>query len=148
MLNRVCLQGRFTHEPEIRLTSSQTQYCGFRLAVQRDFKNADGSYGVDFIDCVAWRNTAAFIVNHFHKGSMIVLDGRLQVDSFTNKNGENRTMVTVQVDNVNFGGDAGKGSTTPQQNTEPAPTEAEDPQDTAADTVPGDEPKEELPFEI
>lgn len=137
MLNRVCLQGRFTHEPEGRLTSNQTKYCGFRIAVQRDFKKQDGTYDTDFIDCVAWRNTAAFIVGHFHKGDMIVLDGRLQVENFQDKDGNKRSRVTVQVDGVNFGGDAAR-STTTQQNTEPAPEERSE--DTTEDSG--------LPFEV
>lgn len=139
MLNRVCLQGRFTHEPEVRLTSSQTPYCGFRLAVTRDFRNADGSYATDFIDCVAWRNTANFITKYFHKGDMIVLDGRLQVDNFKDSEGNNRSKVTVQVDGANFGGDAAR-STTQQQSVEPAP---EIEQSTSTDTEDNG-----LPFEV
>ena len=138
MLNRVCLQGRFTHEPEVRLTSNQTQYCGFRIAVTRDFKNANCGYDTDFIDCVAWRNTAAFIASHFHKGNMIVLDGRLQVDNFKDSEGNDRSKITVQVDNVNFGGDA--RSTTPQPAAEPAPVEE---QSTGSESE-----VNELPFEV
>lgn len=137
MLNRVCLQGRLTHEPEVRLTSSQTQYCNFRIACQRDFRNSDGSYTTDFIDCVAWRNTAAFIVKHFRKGDMIVIDGKLQVDNFKDKEGANRSKYQVAVDGVSFSGDAAR-STTTQQSTELAPVE-----DAAESTE-----DSELPFEV
>jgi single-strand DNA-binding protein len=137
MLNRVCLQGRLTHEPEVRLTSSQTQYCNFRIACQRDFKKQDGTYDTDFIDCVAWRNTAGFIAKFFNKGDMIIVDGKLQVDNFKDKDGVSRSKYQVAVDGVSFSGDAAR-STTTQQDTEPAPVE-----DAAESTE-----DSELPFEV
>lgn len=140
MLNRICLQGRLTHEPEGKLTSNQTQYCNFRIACQRDFKRADGGYDTDFIDCVAWRQSAVFIVTHFHKGDLIIIDGKLQVDNYTDSEGKNRSKYQVAVDSVNFGG----VNTTQRQNTEPAPEEiTEDPEDTSEFTA-----SSELPFEV
>lgn len=140
MLNRVCLQGRFTHDPEPKVTSSGNQVCSFRIACQRDFKKQDGSYDTDFIDCVAWRNAAVFIANHFHKGDMILIDGRLQVENFKDKDGANRSKYQVAVDGVNFGGDAQKSTRaeTIAAETEPAPVE-----DAAESTE-----NSELPFEV
>lgn len=135
MLNRICLQGRLAREPEIKITASGVKICSLAVACQRDFKRADGSYETDFIDCVAWRGTAEFISGHFHKGDMIILDGRLQVENYENAKGEKRTRYTVSVDSVNFGG----GSvSTAQQSTEPAQTVEES---TASDD-------QVLPFEI
>jgi single-strand DNA-binding protein len=68
-MNKVELIGRLTKEPEIKLTSNQTQYCNFTVAVDRRFKDANGQRQADFINCVGWKNTAVFIQKYFHKGN-------------------------------------------------------------------------------
>lgn len=80
MLNRIILSGRFTRDPELRRTQSGIPVASFSLAVNRDFKDkATGETPVDFIDIVAWRHTGEFAANYFAKGSMAVVEGRLQI---------------------------------------------------------------------
>lgn len=103
-LNRVLLQGRLVADPELRQTNSGVSVANWRIAVDRNFKDADGNRGVDFIRCTAWRGTADFVTKWFHKGSMILLEGSLQNSEFTDKDGNNRTVAQVVVDNVFFAG--------------------------------------------
>lgn len=84
MLNRIILMGRLTRDPELRHTQTGTAVASFSLAVDRDFRNRDsGEKGVDFIDVVAWRNTAEFVSKYFTKGRMAVVEGRLQIRDWT-----------------------------------------------------------------
>ena len=86
MLNRIILMGRLTRDPELRHTQTGTAVASFSLAVDRDFRNRDsGEKGVDFIDVVAWRNTAEFVSKYFTKGRMAVVDGKLQTNTWTDK---------------------------------------------------------------
>ena len=103
MLNSVTLMGRLTRDPELKHTQSGTAVVSFTLAVDRDFKSADGTKETDFIDCVAWRNTAEFISKYFSKGSMAVVRGRLQLRDWTDKEGGKRRSAEVVVDNIYFG---------------------------------------------
>lgn len=103
MLNRVILQGRMVVDPELRQTPSGVAVCTFRIAVDRDFKNKDGEREADFINVMAWRSTAEFISRNFSKGKMIVLDGRIQVRSYTDRDGNKRTVSEVVAENVYFG---------------------------------------------
>lgn len=102
MLNRTALMGRFTHDPEMRRTPTGVPVASFSLAVERDFKDANGEKQTDFIDCVAWRNTAEFICKYFTKGRMAVIDGRLQVRTWKDKDGKNRRTTEVVVENAYF----------------------------------------------
>lgn len=102
MLNRVDLQGRMTGDPELRYTQKQTPVTAFRIAVERDVKDKDGQRQADFIDVVAWRQTAEFVSRWFHKGDMCVVSGRLQVRAYTDKNDNRRQAVEVVADNVYF----------------------------------------------
>ena len=102
MLNRIIVQGRITKDLDLRRTQSGTPVLPFTLAVERDFKNADGDKEIDFIDCVAWRSTAEFISKYFGKGRMMVADGQLQSRKFEDKNGNKRTAWEVQVANAYF----------------------------------------------
>lgn len=104
MLNSITLQGRFCRDPELRRTSSGTAVCSFSLAVEQDVKGQDGTRGVDFIDCVAWRGAADNISKYFKKGSMVVVRGRLSVRSWTDNDGNRRKSVEVLVDNAYFCG--------------------------------------------
>lgn len=100
MLNKVILMGRFTKDPELRSTPQSVSVCNFRLAVTRNYKNG-GSYESDFIDCVAWRNTAEFVSKYFKKGNLVCVEGSLQSRNWE-QDGQKRTAVEVMVDNTYF----------------------------------------------
>ena len=103
MLNRVVLMGRLTRDPELRRTQSGTAVASFSLAVDRDFKSQSGEKETDFIDIVAWRNTAEFVSKYFAKGRMAVVEGRLQIREWKDRDGNNRRTAEVVADNVYFG---------------------------------------------
>ena len=103
MLNHIDIMGRLTRDPELRHTSSGTAVASFALAVDRDFKSQNGETSVDFIDVVAWRNTAEFVSKYFTKGRMAVVSGRLQIRNWTDKEGNKRRSAEVVADNVYFG---------------------------------------------
>ena len=104
MLNHITIMGRLTRDPEIRYTQSQTPVASFTLAVDRDFGGRDGGEKqTDFIDCVAWRQTAEFVSKYFTKGSMAVVSGRLQIRDWTDREGGKRRSAEVVVDNMYFG---------------------------------------------
>ena len=104
MLNHITIMGRLTREPELRHTQSQTAVASFTLAVDRDFQSRDsGEKQTDFINCVAWRATADFVSKYFQKGSMAVVSGRLQIRSYQDREGNNRTAAEVVAENVYFG---------------------------------------------
>ena len=104
MLNRIILMGRLTRDPELRHTQSGTAVASFSLAVDRDFKSRDsGEKTTDFIDVVAWRNTAEFVSKYFAKGRMAVVEGRLQIRDWTDRDGGKRRSAEVVADNVYFG---------------------------------------------
>lgn len=102
MLNKCFLMGRMTKDPEIRRTNGGTAVTSFTLAVDRDFKS-NGEKETDFIDVVAWRNTAEFVSKYFSKGRMAIVEGRLQIRDWTDKNGNKRRTAEVVADNVYFG---------------------------------------------
>ena len=102
MLNKIVIMGRIVHDPELRYTQSQTPVASFSLACERDRKNQNGEKETDFIDCSAWRHTAEFISKYVVKGTLIVVEGRLQIRSFTDKNGNKRTAPEIVVDNAYF----------------------------------------------
>ena len=103
MLNKIVIMGRLVRDPELRRTQSGTAVTSITLAVDRDFKAEDGSRETDFIDVVAWRSTAEFIAKHFSKGRMAVVEGRLQIRDYTDKDGNKRKNAEVVADNVYFG---------------------------------------------
>lgn len=103
MLNKIFVMGRLTRDPELRRTNSGTAVTSFTLAVDRDFKNADGTKETDFIDVVAWRGTAEFTAKYFSKGRMAVVEGRLQMREWQDKDGNKRRSAEVVADNVYFG---------------------------------------------
>ena len=104
MLNHIVIMGRLTRDPELRYTQSQTPVASFTLAVDRDFGGRDGGEKqTDFIDCVAWRQTAEFVNKYFTKGSMAVVSGRLQIRDWTDRDGGKRRSAEVIADNVYFG---------------------------------------------
>ena len=104
MLNRIIIMGRLARDPELRRTQTGTPVASFRLAVDRDFKDkTTGEKGTDWIDVVAWRSTAEFVSRYFTKGRMAVVEGRLQMRDWTDKDGNKRTSAEVVADNVYFG---------------------------------------------
>ena len=103
MLNKVFIMGRLTRDPELRRTQSGTAVTSFSLAVDRDFKSQSGEKETDFIDVVAWRSTAEFVAKYFSKGRMAVVEGRLQIRDWKDKDGNNRRSAEVVADNIYFG---------------------------------------------
>lgn len=103
MLNKIIIMGRLTRDPELRRTGSGTAVTSFSLAVDRDFKSQSGEKETDFIDVVAWRSTAEFVSKYFTKGRMAVVEGRLQIRDWTDKDGNKRTTAEVVADQVYFG---------------------------------------------
>ena len=103
MLNRITLMGRLTRDPELRRTQSGTAVTSFSLAVDRDYKTQSGEKETDFIDVVAWRSTAEFVAKYFTKGRMAVVEGRLQIRDWKDKDGNNRRSAEVVADNIDFG---------------------------------------------
>lgn len=113
MLNHIVLMGRLTRDPELRHTGTGTAVASFTLAVDRDFQSKDTQErAVDFIDIVAWRNTAEFVSKYFTKGRMAVVSGRLQIRNWTDKEGGKRRSAEVVADNVYFGDSKKDGAST------------------------------------
>lgn len=104
MLNKVILMGRLATEPELKQTQSGISVTSFVLAVERDYKDKEtGKRDADFINIVAWRNTADFVSKYFAKGNMAVVSGSLQVREYTDKEGNKRKAIDVIAENVYFG---------------------------------------------
>jgi len=104
MLNRIIIMGRLTRDPELRRTQTGTPVASFALAVDRDFKDkSTGERSTDFIDVVAWRQTGEFVSRFFTKGRMAVVEGRLQMRDWTDKEGNKRRSAEVVAENVYFG---------------------------------------------
>ena len=102
MLNKIIIMGRLTIDPELRRTGSGTAVTSFSLACDRDFKSQSGEKETDFIEVVAWKNTAEFVSKYFSKGRMAVVEGRLQIRDWTDKDGGKRRSAEVVADNVYF----------------------------------------------
>lgn len=103
MLNKGILMGRLTREPELRHTQSGTAVCSFTLAIDRDRKDANGEKQTDFIDCVAWNKQAEFVAQWFSKGMMAIVVGRIQSRKWQDQNGNNRTAIEINCEDVSFG---------------------------------------------
>ena len=115
MLNEIILQGRLTDNPELKTTTSGKSVVSFTLAVERDF-STNGEKETDFINIVAWNNTAEFISKYFTKGKQMLLNGSLQVRKYQTQNGENRYATEVIAKSVYFCGDKGKDPLTTFEN--------------------------------
>ena len=123
MLNRVILMGRLTRDPEFRQTQSNVPVCRFSIAINRQFANKQtGERETDFVDCDAWRGTAEFVTRYFSKGDMILVEGQLRNNNYTDNNGVNHYGMRVLVDAVSFCGSKQDG----QQQSEPQ-TQAQSP---------------------
>lgn len=126
MLNRVILMGRLVSDPELKTTPSGVSVTSVRLAVDRSYAKSGEERKADFIDIVAWRNTAEFICKYFGKGALIAVEGQLQTRTYQAKDGTNRYVVEVVVDNVSFTGerrDNAGGHQPPQQAAPPQQTQ-------------------------
>lgn len=146
MLNHITIMGRMVRDPELRRTASGIAVASFSLAVERDYAGKDNAEKeTDFIDCVAWRQAGEFVSKYFTKGRMAVVSGRLEIRSWTDKDGNKRRQAEVNADNIYFADskkDAGSGGNVP---TATAPA-------TPAAPAPGDDYQQmdidddELPF--
>ena len=140
-LNIIVLQGRLVRDPEMRTTQSGVAVASFTLAVDRDFGGRDGGEKqTDFIDCTAWRHTAEFVSKYFSKGRMAVVSGRLQIDNYTDNDGNKRKAAKVIADNIYFGDSKKDGATGGQSDEASSFTPA------SSGFVPADVDSGELPF--
>lgn len=138
MLNKTFLQGRLVADPELRHTQSGVPVASFRLAVDRDFKDRDtGERKADFFNIVAWRQQAEFISRYFNKGSMALIEGKLQSRDYTDKDGNRRYATDVVADAVYFGD---------SKKSEGQSTYQKDPEYQEPEFTDMDDDGEELPF--
>lgn len=111
MINMVALMGRLTYSPELISTPNGVSVIRFQVACDRNYQKDSQNRQADFIDCVAWRQTAEFISRYFHKGSMIAVEGTIQTSNYTDKDGDKRKQIEVLANNVSFcGGKSENGS--------------------------------------
>ena len=103
MLNHITAAGRLTKDPELRRTQNGVAVASFTIACDRDIKDASGNKQTDFIDCVAWRNTAEFVDKYFTRGRMVIVSGRLQMREWPDKNGNKRRNTEILAESVYFG---------------------------------------------
>ena len=133
MINKWIGMGRLTADPELRQTQSGVSSCNITVAVQRDFTDGSGERQSDFINVVAWRQTAEFICKYFGKGNMIAIEGQLQTRTYDDKRYPDvkHYVTEVLVDHAYFGGDSGgnKSSSPPQRNNTAAAAPAPVPAD-------------------
>ena len=104
MLNKIFLMGRLVADPELKQTTTGLPVATFRIAVDRDRKNKEtGEREADFVTIVAWRATAEFVSRYFTKGRMAIVEGRLQIRPYTDRDGNKRSATEVVADNIYFG---------------------------------------------
>lgn len=125
-LNHITIMGRLTRDPELRRTNSGIAVASFTVAVDRDFKSLSGEKETDFIDVVVWRNTAEFVSKYFSKGRMAVVEGRLQIRDWTDKDGNKRRSAEIVADSVYFGDSKRDGGDTVQSEPQGGFSEIED----------------------
>lgn len=104
MINSAVIMGRLTADPELRTTSSNISFIRFSVAVDRAYQRQGAERQTDFINVVAWRQTADFISKYFRKGQMIAVQGSIQTGSYEDKNGNKRSTFEIVADNVSFCG--------------------------------------------
>ena len=144
MLNKIFIMGRLTRDPELKRTQNDVAVARFSLAVDRDYKSKDGEKETDFIDVVAWRGTAEFVSKYFSKGRMAVVEGRLQLNDWKDKEGNNRRSAEVVADNIYFG-DSKRDSAAPAGSA-PAPAAGGVPVSAGDWSELNEEDEGELPF--
>lgn len=145
MLNSVSLMGRLVADPELRTTASGLSVTSFTIAVERRFVKAGEERQADFIDIVAWRQTAEFICKYFRKGSMIAVQGSIQTRLYEDKNGNKRKAFEIVSDSVHFCGSKSESGTTTNYagSTEPSPSYQSGSADDFSETLPAED---DLPF--
>ena len=147
MLNHIVIMGRLTRDPELRRTGTGVAVASFSLAVDRDFSPRDGGEReTDFIDCVAWRQTGEFVSKYFTKGRMAVVSGRLQIRSWTDKDGNKRRTAEVVADNVYFGDSKRDGDSGGSYNAAPSYGSYAAPAPVASDFAMLEDDDAQLPF--
>lgn len=109
MVNIVALTGRLTYEPELKSTPAGVSVIRIQVACDRNYQAQGQERQADFIDCVAWRNTAEFISRNFHKGDMVGIEGTIETSNYTDKDGNKRKQVEVKINNVSFCGSVNRG---------------------------------------
>ena len=148
MLNHITIMGRLTRDPELRRTGSGIAVTSFTLAVDRDYKAKDAEKEVDFIDCVAWRNTGEFVGKYFTKGRMAVVSGKLQIRGWTDKEGNKRRTAEVLAENVYFADSKNESADNSSQSNSFVPPAYQTPNyaPPAGDFAPLDDDGAPLPF--
>ncbi len=126
MLNHITIMGRLVRDPELRHTQSGIPVCSFSIACERAYKDSDGNKPVDYLDVVSWRNCASFVSKYLSKGRMAVVDGRLQLRDWTDREGNKRRSAEILANSVHF------GDSRPQQQNQSAPGPAPAPAGTYA----------------
>ena len=147
-INISVLTGRLTADPELKYTPNNVPVTSFSLAVDRKYQPQGEEKKTDFIDCVAWRNTAEFICKHFGKGSMIGIEGEIQTRTYTDKEGKNRKVTEIVINNASFCGskaDNAQGNNRPAE-TEKTPQNANFNTNTANNDFTEVEADDDLPF--
>jgi single-strand DNA-binding protein len=114
MLNKQITEGRLTANPELKMTPSAVSVCRFTLASDDEVKKADGSKDTDWVDCVAWRQTAEFVAKYLTKGRLVIVEGRPKKRSWTDKDGIKRSVTEIRVEKIYFA--ESKGDNTNSQN--------------------------------
>ena len=127
MLNVVALMGRLVADPELRHTPNGIAICTFRIAVDRSFVRAGEERKADFINIVAWRQSAEFVCKYFRKGNLIAVNGSLQTRNYEDKNGNKRTAYEVVADNIHFAESKSSAQHSAGSYAAPAPAPAEPP---------------------
>ena len=123
-MNKAILVGRLTRDPELKTTNSGVSFCNFTIAVNRRFRNAEGNYDADFINCVAWRQQAEFLAKFFGKGRMVGLVGSIQTRSYDREDGQKVYITEVVADEISFVDSKSQSDFTPAASNNSAPSES------------------------
>lgn len=118
-MNKVCLIGRITKDPEIRYTANNIAVATFSLAINRTYKNANGEYDADFINCIAFRNTADLLGKYVHKGDQLGIEGHIQTRNYDDKDGKKVYVTEIVVDSLDFTGNKKEQTNEPKQVEQP-----------------------------
>ena len=147
MINTVALMGRLTYDPELKSTPSGVSVIRFQVACDRNYQRSGEERQADFIDCVAWRQTAEFISRYFRKGSMIAVEGSIQTNNYTDKDGNKRKQVEVVANNVSFcGSKAESGSEAPAREFAPAAPSYSNADNSDFEEIVDADDEDDLPF--
>ena len=149
MINSVVLMGRLTYDPELKATPSGVSVVRFQIACDRNYSKSGEEKKTDFIDVTAWRKTAEIVSKYFHKGSMIAVEGSIQTDNYTDRDGNKRKSFQVVANNVSFCGS--KAETYPEENETPVAQDRPSPSYETTDnsdfeTIDDDDDGYDLPF--